>query len=322
MILLFKAEELFSEQDLQMLCRDDLCSVYQMRNNSGDGTVIYYQLYPGMAVMYNNFHSEEGTGRNVGTGHYISIHHCLEGRMESEVSSGEYLYLEPGDILLENIDAAKYRYYSFPINHYHGVSIILSVMDIAGSAVNDLLQSFSIDLLKIEEKFSLAKGPCVLHGDPLIDHILSEFYHIPDVIKGEYLKIKLLELLIALKTVDVSFLERIRPYFYKTQVEKVKDIKEFMICSPEYHYTIEELSKHFNISESSLKQCFKAIYGTAIYTYMKNYRMDIAASLLTETTESVTVIAGKVGYSNSSKFSAAFKNVKGVSPLAYRKVKI
>lgn len=67
---------------------------------------------------------------------------------------------------------------------------------------------------------------------------------------------------------------------------------------------------------------FKGVYGTAIYTYMRNYRMDIAASLLTQTDEPITVIAGKVGYTNTSKFSEAFKKVKGKTPLEYRKVKI
>ena len=71
-----------------------------------------------------------------------------------------------------------------------------------------------------------------------------------------------------------------------------------------------------------LKQCFKAVYGTAIYTYMRNYRMDLAASRLTQTDEPITVIAGQVGYTNTSKFSEAFKKVKGKTPLEYRKIKI
>ena len=71
-----------------------------------------------------------------------------------------------------------------------------------------------------------------------------------------------------------------------------------------------------------IRDSFKGVYGTAIYTYMRNYRLDLAASLLTQTDEPITVIAGKVGYTNASKFSEAFKNVKGKTPLEYRKVKI
>ena len=41
---------------------------------------------------------------------------------------------------------------------------------------------------------------------------------------------------------------------------------------------------------------------------MRNYRMDLAAALLVQTDEPITVIAGKVGYTNTSKFSEAFKS--------------
>ena len=96
----------------------------------------------------------------------------------------------------------------------------------------------------------------------------------------------------------------------------------FMMNEPEHHFTIEELSQKFDISTSALKQCFKGVYGTAIYTYMRNYRMDMAASLLSQTDEPITVIAVKVGYTNTSKFSEAFKKIKGKTPLEYRKIKI
>ena len=96
----------------------------------------------------------------------------------------------------------------------------------------------------------------------------------------------------------------------------------FMTNNPERHFTMKELSAKYDISVSALKQCFKGVYGTAIYTYMRNYRMDLAATLLTQTDEPITTIAGKVGYTNTSKFSEAFKKVKGKTPLEYRKVKI
>lgn len=101
----------------------------------------------------------------------------------------------------------------------------------------------------------------------------------PDNIRLEYLRVKILELLVTLKTVDPTVLGVERPYFYKTQVEKVKAIMSFMTNEPERHFTMEELSEKFDISTSALKQCFKGVYGTAIYTYMRNYRMDLAASL-------------------------------------------
>ena len=112
-----------------------------------------------------------------------------------------------------------------------------------------------------------------------------------------------------------------RPYFVKQQVEIVKEIHDFITASPEQHYTMEELSKQFEIPVSSLKRCFKGVYGTAIYSFMRSYRMDMASHLLAETGETVAAIAAKVGYTNCSKFSEAFKEATGMTPVDYRKFK-
>ena len=53
---------------------------------------------------------------------------------------------------------------------------------------------------------------------------------------------------------------------------------------------------------------------------MRALRMDRAALLLRKEPEtSVTEIAGAVGYDSSSKFAAAFRAVKGQTPLEYRR---
>lgn len=314
-------DRFFMRQNMNLICRDEACSVYQMKNDSGDGTVTFYEVYPGIAVMYNDFHMASCSPRKFEDGkHTISVHHCREGRIEWEVNNGAYLYLASGDIMLDS-SLTENKHCSFPVSHYHGITITISVSD-AIEGMKDLFSVFSVDLEKLEQLFALKKRPFIMHGDSVPDHVISELYQVPDSIRLEYLRVKVLELLVTLKTVDPSIVGEERPYFYKTQVEKVKAIMRFMTDNPDCHFTMDELSAKYDISVSALKQCFKGVYGTAIYTYMRNYRMDLAASMLIQTDEPVTVIAGKVGYTNSSKFSEAFKSVKGKTPLEYRKIKI
>ena len=303
-------DRFFMRQNMNLICRDEACSVYQMKNDSGDGTVTFYEVYPGIAVMYNDFHMASCSPRKFEDGkHTISVHHCREGRIEWEVNNGAYLYLASGDIMLDS-SLTENKHCSFPVSHYHGITITISVSD-AIEGIRDLFSVFSIDLEKLEQLFALKKRPFIMHGDSVPDHVISELYQVPDSIRLEYLRVKVLELLVTLKTVDPSIVGEERPYFYKTQVEKVKAIMRFMTDNPDCHFTMDELSAKYDISVSALKQCFKGVYGTAIYTYMRNYRMDLAASMLIQTDEPVTVIAGKVGYTNSSKFSEAFKSVRG-----------
>jgi AraC-like DNA-binding protein len=109
------------------------------------------------------------------------------------------------------------------------------------------------------------------------------------------------------------------PCFRKTQVDTIKAIERFMTARPENHYTQEELSARFKISLTSMKRCFKGVYGSSIYTYMRTWRMNAAAVMLRETNESVITIAGELGYDNASKFSSAFQDVMGKTPSEYRK---
>ena len=55
-------------------------------------------------------------------------------------------------------------------------------------------------------------------------------------------------------------------------------------------------------------------------TYQK-YKMNLAAVYLQETDQSITQIAGELGYSNISKFARAFQEVFGMLPKDYRKAK-
>ena len=315
-----RSDLFFSQQNMNLLCRDESCSVYQMKNETGDGIATYYEVYPGIGVIYNDFHMASCPPRRFDNTHYISIHHCREGRIEWEVSNGAYLYLASGDIMLDS-SATENNHCSFPVSHYHGITVTISVPE-AAESLGELLSLFSINLEQIEHQFALKARPFIMHGNSVPDHVISELYQVPENIRLEYLRVKVLELLVTLKTVDPTVLGVEHPYFYKTQVEKVKAIMAFMTEEPERHFTMEELSEKFDISTSALKQCFKGVYGIAIYTYMRIYRMDLAASLLTQTNEPITVIAGKVGYTNTSKFSEAFKKVKGKTPLEYRKIKI
>jgi AraC-like DNA-binding protein len=53
-------------------------------------------------------------------------------------------------------------------------------------------------------------------------------------------------------------------------------------------------------------------------TFLKNWRMALAADLLCMPDETVGTVADKVGYSSAFAFSAAFKRVRGISPQNHR----
>ncbi len=108
-------------------------------------------------------------------------------------------------------------------------------------------------------------------------------------------------------------------YFYKSQIEKVKAIHECMISHLDDHFTLEQLAGQYDISLTTMKECFKKLYGDSMYSYLKRYRMNAAAIMLKENPKSsIRQIGQHVGYSSAGKFSVAFKQVMGITPMEYR----
>ena len=92
-----------------------------------------------------------------------------------------------------------------------------------------------------------------------------------------------------------------------------------LICAK--HHPAWELAAQFSVSETSLKNYFRGVYGQNISIYLREVRMQRAAELLTTTNLSVSEIAEQVGYLNQSKFSSAFKKQFNASPLEFKRRK-
>jgi AraC-like DNA-binding protein len=108
-------------------------------------------------------------------------------------------------------------------------------------------------------------------------------------------------------------------YFHQQQVELIKQIRNYLVEHIEQKVTIEELVSLFCISGTTLKSCFRGVFGMPIGVYMKEYRMKQAGIILKENICSVAEVATRVGYESQSKFSSAFKEYHAMTPLEYRK---
>lgn len=106
----------------------------------------------------------------------------------------------------------------------------------------------------------------------------------------------------------------------KAQINLANNICEYLSDKIEQDIRVDDIAKNFHVSKTHLQNSFKGVYGVPVYSYIRNKRMQAAALLLVNTDLSVSEIAGKYGYDNPSKFSAAFRKIMGKSPLKYRKL--
>ena len=303
--------------NVALVCRDERCAVYRLDDETGDGVMTCYSVLPGVDILYNDFYINQCTSGFRSETALFCIDHCREGRLEWEMENGTFLYMEAGDIQI-NTRSQHDRMFRFPLSHYHGVTVAIRP-DEAEVSLRLALDGYPFDFSALRRKFCQHTAPFIMRAGTSIDHIFAELYAVPEAIRAPFFRIKVMELLLFLSVTPVPERGGERLYFHKAQVEKVKTIMNLMTAHPEKRYTLAALSRSFDFPLTSLKTCFKGVYGDSIYAYMKRYRMNLAAVQLRKTRESVTAIALALGYDNASKFSAAFRAVMGLTPAEYRR---
>lgn len=294
------------------------CYVYKVQEGEGEGTITMYHVLPGLYILYNDFHmgqcfSQFQTGVDM-----VCIDHCREGRIEWEVKNNSYVYLEAGDMQIST-RSRHMRNFGFPLKHYHGITVGICIEE-GRESLNTMMDGFSVDLESLLGKVAASDRPFIMRAGRRIEHIFSEMYDVAEEIRNTYFKIKIIELLLFLEHTDIPANRDERPYLSKSQVEKTRQVMQVMTENLEHHYTLQELSAMFAFPLTTMKCCFKGVYGMSIYAYARTYRMNAAAVMLKQTQDSVLTIANKVGYENASKFAAAFKSVLHSTPAKYREM--
>lgn len=303
--------------NLRQICRDDTCTVYEIKDDSGEGLITKYQVFPGCCIVYNDFHMKSWHCGKAPDSNLLCIDHCREGRVEWDRGPNHCVYVAAGDLQVDCRPPAE-RDFFFPLKHYHGLSVGVD-LQCTDNGVLHLMDDFSVDLEQLKKKFCPENQGFIMRSSQRINHIFLELYNTPEKNRNAYFKIKLMELFFFLDSLDVPAGGEVRPYFHRSQVEKIKQMVELQTANLSHWYTLEELSGMFGFPMTGLKSCFKGMYGCTMAEYMKNFRMNAAAELLRTTSTPVIEIAAAMGYENPGKFSAAFRSVLGQTPTQYRK---
>lgn len=110
-----------------------------------------------------------------------------------------------------------------------------------------------------------------------------------------------------------------RPEWWRYQGDRIIErALRIMHDKPANPWTMDALALEVGASRASLARRFQERIGESPMTFLRNWRMALAADLLCQPNETVSTVAEKVGYATPFAFSAAFKRVRGVSPQAHR----
>ena len=147
------------------------CRVFQFHSGTGEGIMTQYDLFPGVSLMYNDFHMESYDSAFRTTEDLLCIDYCRQGRMEYPAGPDAYSYVEAGDLKLDR-RLEHQGHFTFPLAHYHGITVGFALPQ-AAQSLKEWIREFPVDLARLQNKFCSSRHPKVLHGAPSIDHIFQ-----------------------------------------------------------------------------------------------------------------------------------------------------
>ena len=100
----------------------------------------------------------------------------------------------------------------------------------------------------------------------------------------------------------------------QTDIDKMHQVQQLITANLETSLSITDLARAVGVNEKKLCYGFKEVFGTTVFGYLYDYKMQLAQKLLKEGSKTVTEIALACGYDYVSHFSSAFKKKFGISP--------
>lgn len=285
-----------------------------------DVTMCRYRVFDGLDLLFLDVKKETVQFFSKSHSKTFAINHCEEGRIECKFASGEYLYMGPGDMSLGWHIHADYQHENFfPTKCFKGIVLLVDV-EKAQPILDGLVTDAKIDLTELANRFcENADYGMLLEETESVRRIFSSLYTVPSQIKEHYFRLKVIEIFLLLSVIATESIER-RISFRKQQVDTIKTVSQYIGQHYMERITIDDLAHTFSIPASTLKRCFKGVYGVTIHQFLKECRINEAKRLLHASDEPVLRIANAVGYENGSKFTSAFKEAVGMTPREYRKV--
>ena len=298
--------------DLKLLRRESLTQNKQAQITYYDWDLSFNN--PTLASRPDNFGKDE-------IQLIFNMNQNIEWKIGSEEnnSSPEYqlVKMSPGEVcVFRNND------YQTSMTYDDSVSFKFKSLQMKTSYFEELLSKYFH-----QEEIELCKNVFLTHVTKT--QITSQMYKVLSEIddseeyhqfKGIYVEAKMMELIalvlnnIFYDKVKISPREASVASLSMSDISKIESLYHRISFNPSDSYNAPEIAKSLSMSESKLTRLFHSVYGISLHQYVKNQRLEKAASLILQGNMNVSEAALKCGYNNMSHFSKEFQKKFGTVP--------
>lgn len=127
-----------------------------------------------------------------------------------------------------------------------------------------------------------------------------------------YIESKILELMM----LQLDQIQQAKPKAIVSQdlKEKMIEVQRIIRNNINHPHKLSSLCAQVSTNECTLKREFKQLYGTTVFNYIRELRMERAKQLLQYENLPVSAVSEQVGYKNPQHFTTAFKEKYGITP--------
>jgi AraC family transcriptional regulator, transcriptional activator of the genes for pyochelin and ferripyochelin receptors len=247
---------------------------------------------------------------------FIQFHFCLKGLGRFNFNNGSYVLdiPEENSLLLYNPQRELPIHLEISPKSWL-VTVLISIKKFHAlfSQESDYISFLSDD--KKDKKY-YKDGKITPSMAIVLNQIIN--YNLNSSVKTLYFRAKAFELLsLYFNRSEETNAEQCPFLVDETNVIKIRKAKDIIISRMAEPPSLKELSDEIGLNLKKLKEGFKQIYGATVYSFLFDYKMEVARKLLESGEHNVNEVGLKVGYSTSSHFIAAFKKKYSITPKKY-----
>lgn len=285
----------------------------------GQGVIDIYDIFKGITISIIQIASENWPIHQVpDNNQVIYINYCIKGRCELLLENSEFTYLKDNELCISKIPAMQDCY--FPTKYYTGIEwhIDVNMLQIENPK---FAEDFGWNVLDIIDIYAKANSfySSIMNNE--LVQLFNEFWNTKEQMSIFKMRILTLELFQQLFQRALPTTGARRTYLTPSQLHIAKHTHKLLTHDLHVHHSVDDIAKSFGISQTSLRNYFKLLYGQNIAKFLREVRLCYAAEQLENSNDRITVISLSIGYENPSKFAAAFKSKFKMSPSEYRRIK-
>lgn len=291
---------------------------YFLNKKYAEGIVICCELAEGIEMVFFDYQVEFRQAlSSFDKENILEIFYCLSGNI-GLVYPSQTVQLRDNGIGIYDFNACPQKVV-LEQGQVKGISLLLD-MDLAEGTIKKHFSQNALTIEQMRQSITEHQRLFLAFGNQALRSVFLGIAENPFKYGMDYLLLKALELILisskSMQQEKQGGYNSKRKTRHRMIYEKAMDYMESHIASA---LTVPEIAGAMGVTDRQLNQYFLENCHNTVYACLKELRLQKAGQLLVRTQLPVTEISGQLGWQNPSKFSVAFKQKYGITPMNFRR---